>query len=226
MGMSLTVIIPTLNEGESIGPTIDQIPRDVPWLDVKILVIDGNSTDNTVAEAEKRGAKVVNEPRKGYGRAYKTGFSLVDTDFVATLDGDTTYPANKIPHVLAFLINHDLDFVTCNRLDRMDRDAMSMTHKIGNWGLTFGTNLFHGINIRDSQSGMWVFKREVIGKVNLTSDGMPLSEEFKIEAFRRGLRAIEIPVPFHSRVGEVKLNTWEDGIWNLWFLVTKMKDFR
>ena len=226
MGMSLTVIIPTLNEGESIGPTIDQIPRDVPWLDVKVLVIDGNSTDNTAAEAEKRGAKVVNEPRKGYGRAYKTGFSLVDTDFVATLDGDTTYPADKIPHVLAFLINNDLDFVTCNRLDRMDRDAMSMTHKIGNWGLTFGTNLFHGINIRDSQSGMWVFKREVIGKVNLTSDGMPLSEEFKIEAFRRGLRAIEIPVPFHSRVGEVKLNTWEDGVWNLWFLVTKMKDFR
>ena len=55
---------------------------------------------------------------------------------------------------------------------------------------------------------------------------MPLSEEFKIEAFKRGLRAIEIPVPFHARVGEVKLNTWEDGIWNLWFLVTKMKDFR
>jgi len=147
-------------------------------------------------------------------------------DFVATLDGDTTYPADKIPHVLAFLLNNNLDFITCNRLDRMDRDAMSMTHKIGNWGLTFGTNLFHGINIKDSQSGMWVFRREVIDKVNLTSDGMPLSEEFKIEAFRRGLRAIEIPVPFHSRVGEVKLNTWEDGIWNLWFLVTKMRDFR
>jgi hypothetical protein len=73
---------------------------------------------------------------------------------------------------------------------------------------------------------MWVFKKEVISKVNLTSDGMPLSEEFKIEAFKRGLRAVEIPVPFHARVGEVKLNTWEDGIWNLWFLVTKMRDFR
>ena len=225
MGISLTVIIPTLNEGESIGPTIDQIPRDLPWLDVKVLVIDGNSTDGTVEESEIRGAKVVNESRKGYGRAYKTGFSLVDTDYVATLDGDTTYPADKIPHVLAFLINNNLDFVTCNRLDKMDSDAMSMTHKVGNWGLALGTNLFHGINIRDSQSGMWVFKKEVIGKVKLTSDGMPLSEEFKIEAFKRGLRAVEIPVPFHSRVGEVKLNTWEDGIWNLWFLVTKMRDF-
>ena len=113
MTISLTVIIPTLNEGESIGPTIDQIPRDLPWLDVKVLIVDGNSTDNTAEEAKKRGAVVHNEPRKGYGRAYKTGFSLIDTDYVATIDGDTTYPADKIPHVLAFLINHNLDFVTC-----------------------------------------------------------------------------------------------------------------
>ena len=60
MGVSLTVIIPTLNEGESIGPTIDQIPRDIPWLDVKVLIVDGNSKDNTAEEAEKRGAKVHN----------------------------------------------------------------------------------------------------------------------------------------------------------------------
>ena len=67
MSITLTVMIPTLNEGESIGPTIDQIPRNLPWLDVKVLIIDGNSTDNTAEEAEKRGAIVHNEPRKGYG---------------------------------------------------------------------------------------------------------------------------------------------------------------
>ena len=89
----------------------DQIPRNLPWLDVKVLIVDGNSTDNTAEEAEKRGAIVHNEPRKGYGRAYKTGFSLVDTDYVATIDGDTTYPADKIPHVLAFLINNNLDLI-------------------------------------------------------------------------------------------------------------------
>ena len=72
---SLTVIIPTLNEGESIGPTIDAIPRDLEWLKVDIIVVDGNSTDATAAEAEKRGARVINERRKGYGRAYKTGFA-------------------------------------------------------------------------------------------------------------------------------------------------------
>ena len=90
MPKEVTVIIPTLNEGESIGATIDSIPSDVPGMSIEILVIDGNSTDNTVEEAEKRGAKVVTEKRKGYGRAYKTGFKEAKTEFIATMDGDTT----------------------------------------------------------------------------------------------------------------------------------------
>lgn len=225
MARSLTVIIPTLNEGESIGPTIDAIPRDLPWLDVEVLIVDGASTDATVAEAEARGARAIIERRKGYGRAYKTGFAAAGTEFIATLDGDTTYPAESIPHVLALLIRRRLDFITCNRLTRMDPDAMSLSHRIGNWALSFGTNLFHGLRIVDSQSGMWVFRRAALDRLRLTADGMPLSEEIKIEAFRRGLRAVEIPVDFHSRVGEVKLNTWRDGFCNLWFLVPKMHAF-
>jgi hypothetical protein len=55
---------------------------------------------------------------------------------------------------------------------------------------------------------------------------MPLSEEIKIETFRRGLKVLEIPVEYRDRIGEVKLNTWDDGVQNLWFLVTKMADFR
>ena len=69
---TLTVVIPTLNEGKSIGLTIDVIPRDLDWLQVDIIAVDGNSTDATAAEAEKRRARVINVPRKGYGRAYKT----------------------------------------------------------------------------------------------------------------------------------------------------------
>jgi glycosyltransferase involved in cell wall biosynthesis len=223
---TLTVVIPTLNEGESIGPTIDAIPRDLDWLEVDIIVVDGNSADTTAAEAEKRGARVINEPRKGYGRAYKTGFAATTSEFIATLDGDTTYPAEIIPHVLALLLNRELDFISCNRLSMMDPDAMSMTHKVGNWSLTQATNILHGIHIHDSQSGMWIFRRRILKEIRLTSDGMPLSEEIKIETFRRGLKVLEIPVGYRARIGDVKLNTMEDGIRNLWFLVTKMADFR
>ena len=97
MSISLTVMIPTLNEGESIGPTIDQIPRNLPWLDVKVLIIDGNSTDNTAEEAEKRGAIVHNEPRKGYGRAYKTGFSLIDTCLLYTSPSPRDATLSRMP---------------------------------------------------------------------------------------------------------------------------------
>jgi hypothetical protein len=73
---------------------------------------------------------------------------------------------------------------------------------------------------------MWIFRRHILKEIRLTSDGMPLSEEIKIETFRRGLNVLEIPVEYRARIGDVKLNTMEDGIRNLWFLLTKMADFR
>ena len=222
----VTVVIPTRNEEAAIVDTIRSIPNDGWCEKLDFLIIDGNSTDRTRELATEEGAWVVLEPRKGYGRAYRTGFAIAPGDIIVTLDADCTYPGEEVPRLVRKLVEDDLKFITCDRLRRAEDGAMSGLHGFGNWGLSATARMLFWYGIHDSQSGMWVFRREVIDKVNLTSDGMPLSEEFKIEAFRRGLRAIEIPVPFHSRVGEVKLNTWEDGIWNLWFLVTKMKDFR
>ena len=78
------------------------------------------------------------------------------------------------------------------------------------------------MKIKDSQSGMWVFKREVLDKINLTSDGMPLSEEIKIEVFKnKEIKAIEIPVEYRIRIGDIKLDTWGDGWGNWKFLFRK-----
>jgi hypothetical protein len=82
--------------------------------------------------------------------------------------------------------------------------------------------LLFGIRIHDSQSGMWVFKRSILPLLNVTSDGMPLSEELKIEAFRRrDLVSRELPIYYKARVGESKLNLWADGFGNLVFLFRK-----
>jgi hypothetical protein len=74
--------------------------------------------------------------------------------------------------------------------------------------------------MRDSQSGMWVFRRDVLDRLVLSDDGMPMSEEIKIEAFRK-TRSREVPIIYRRRVGEVKLSSWKDGWKNMKFLFKK-----
>ena len=83
------------------------------------------------------------------------------------------------------------------------------------------TNLLFRMHIKDSQSGMWIFRREILHKIELTSDGMPLSEEIKIEAWWKDLKAKEVPIVYRMRKGVAKLQSWQDGMRNLKFLFKK-----
>ena len=217
--MKISVVIPTLNEEDSIGHVLDKIPRD-PRYEWEIIIVDGDSKDRTREIAREKGAKVIVEKRKGYGRAYKTGFAAATGDIIVTLDGDDTYPAEKILELVDYLLVNNLDFISCERFTLMKEGAMSLTHKVGNKILTWTTRLLFGVKIKDSQSGMWVFRRSILKDLNLTSDGMPFSEEIKIEAWRK-FRCQEVPIEYRERKGEVKLNTWKDGFNNLKFLFKK-----
>lgn len=213
-----TVVIPTLNEAASIGPVLDQLPEGL----LEVLVVDGNSKDGTQEIATSKGARVINEPRKGYGRAYKTGFKAARGDFIVTLDGDMTYPAERVPDLVAMLDAEGLDFITCDRLSRLTKDAMSGKHRLGNFALSTTSRLLFRVPVKDSQSGMWVFRRQVLKDLTMTSDGMPFSEEIKIEAFRaRPGRCREVPIEYRIRVGEAVLSSWSDGMANLRFLFRK-----
>ena len=219
--VKVTVIIPTLNEEESIGATIDEIPREF-CEQLEIMIVDGRSTDKTVKIAKSKGARAVMEPRKGYGRAYKTGFKNAKGDIIATLDGDTTYPAKDIPKLVKMLNDKKLDFITCDRLSTLSGDAMGRKHRFGNWVLVKTMNILHGMHLKDSQSGMWVFRREILAKINVTSNGMALSEEIKIECFKnQDIKALEVPIKYRPRVGDVKIETWGDGTANWKFLFAK-----
>ncbi|MEM2870389.1 MAG: glycosyltransferase family 2 protein [Thermoplasmata archaeon] len=216
----VTVIIPTINEEEGIARVLDSIPG-FPGPDIEVLVVDTNSTDRTREIAMEKGARVIQEPRRGYGRAYKTGFEHAQGDVIVTLDADGTYPAEEIPRLVGTLRRENLDFITCDRLSRLEKGAMSAKHRLGNWILTTFMNLLFRTGLRDSQSGMWVFRRSVLEKLELTSDGMAFSEEIKIEAVKKGLRVREVPIAYRPRLGEVKLRSWADGRRNLAFLFSK-----
>lgn len=208
-----------MNEEASIGQVLDEVRAALTGagIDFDMSIVDTNSKDRTREIALSKGAKVIEEPRRGYGRAYKTGFEKADGDLIATLDADCTYPAEDIPKLVQMLNDEKLDFITTNRFARLEEGAMSTKHKIGNGLLNLTTRLLFNVRIKDSQSGMWVFRRESLGKLTLTSDGMPLSEELKIEAFKK-LKTKEVGITYRPRVGEVKLSSWKDGWKNMKFL--------
>jgi len=217
----MSVIIPTMNEEKSIGLVIDEIKDAIgSSMPFEILVVDTDSKDRTRQIASEKGAVVVDEPRRGYGRAYKTGFEKASGEIIATLDADMTYPASDLPSLIETLETRGLDFVTTNRFARMDKGAMSAKHRFGNWVLSATTRLLFRVKLRDSQSGMWVFRRELLDRLELKSDAMSLSEEIKIEAFKKG-KALEVPISYRVRVGDVKLSSWKDGTGNLRYLFTK-----
>ncbi|MDD3398170.1 MAG: glycosyltransferase family 2 protein [Candidatus Methanomethylophilaceae archaeon] len=218
----LSVVIPTMNEEESIGLVIDELHRvlEMEGIEFEVLVVDTDSRDRTQEIAISKGALVVPEPRRGYGRAYKTGFQNAQGEYVVTLDADCTYPVESIPALLQTLKEEDLDFITTNRFGELQEGSMSGKHRFGNWLLTFNMNLLFRLKVDDSQSGMWVFRRDCLSHLDLRSDGMPFSEEIKIEAMRK-LRCREVPIVYRRRVGEVKLSSWKDGRENLAYLWKK-----
>jgi hypothetical protein len=240
--MRATLVIPTLNEAPSIAHVIRLFRtaaseanatlfsgRPIDW---EVLVIDGASADGTAAIAEAEGARVIIERRKGYGRAYKTGFAAAEGAVIATSDGDATYPVEMIPKLVAKLLDEGYDFLTGNRFAYLDRNAMTTEHRIGNRLL----NLFLGVayhrfvsdlpgGLQDSQSGFWVFRRELLGKLRVRQDGMAFSEELKLEAILRGVRFLEVPIQYRERWGPPKLSSWRDGIRNFVYLAQKRLAF-
>ena len=221
----LSIVIPAMNEEEGIGETLDVIPLkalEEMGYPTEVVVVDGESVDRTRDIAREKGARVVIEPRKGYGRAYKTGFESALGDVIATGDADTTYPFDKLPEYLRLFELEKLDFLTGNRFGRLEPGAMSAKHKVGNWVLSTTGRVLFMVNVKDSQSGMWIFKKEILPRLRITSDGMPMSEEIKIEAFSKSdLRSREIPIEYRVRVGDVKLSSWKDGYRNMKFLFQK-----
>ena len=217
-GQSITVIIPCLNEEAGI----EKVLRDMPEYVDEIIVVDNGSTDRTAEVAASFGAKVIREELRGYGRAYRRGFSCATSDLIITLDGDHSYPIDGISYLLEAFLHLHVDFLNASRFPVHDRSAMSFKHKFGNLVLSLVMSILFLRWVRDSQSGMWVLRRSILQDMKLEADGMAFSEEIKIEALRHPrIRFGEISILYSTRLGEKKLNPWRDGVQNLVFLARK-----
>lgn len=214
----ITVVIPCLNEAEGLREVLAAMPAFVD----EVIVVDNNSTDHTAEVAAGLGAKVIREEVRGYGRAYKTGLLHAQGDIIITLDGDQSYPVDALSYLIEALLHSRVGFISASRFPISDPETMSRMHRWGNRLLSLATSLLFLRWVWDSQSGMWIFYRDVLRKMQLVSDGMAFSEEIKLEAMLNpeiGFR--EIPIRFSNRAGEKKLRPWRDGWQNLVFLFKK-----
>jgi hypothetical protein len=124
--------------------------------------------------------------------------------------------------LLYVMCEENVDFITARRWYSKNGDTKSPIRLLGNAVLSGAMMMLYFKFIIDSQSGMWMFKKDILEDLDLTSNGMALSEEIKIEAFTHpGVRALEMPIYYGERIGESKLNIWRDGFYNLWFLLKK-----
>lgn len=216
--LKVSVIIPTLNEAKGIRETIETVPKFVD----EIVVVDGDSADGTREIAAGCGSKVkvVLEKRRGYGRAFKTGFENATGDVIATTDGDGTYPIELLEGVMGFLVQKDLDFVSCSRLPLQDSASMRSRNLIGNVLMTVAASVLWLHYFSDVLSGMWVFRKACLARLNLRSDSWNFSEEIKIEAHTKlGRRFAEYKIPYRERLGETKLVPWKVGIQNISYMM-------
>ncbi len=215
--MDISIVIPTMNEERTIGQVIDSLKYLDP---LEIIVVDTDSKDKTRDIATERGAIVIEEPRRGYGVAYKTGIGRAKGSIIACLDGDGTYPAEIIRPLIDILEINKVDFISCDRMTLRSQNSYTNLHLIGNKILNITISTLYGYRLFDSQSGMWVFRRSVYEKMSNLSDGMSFSQDIKIEAFRHGT-LIEVPIRYGVRITKPKLNTWRDGFSNLFELFVK-----
>lgn len=215
--LKLSVVIPCYNEEDGVRKVIERMPASVD----EVVVVDNNCTDRTAEVATSLGARVVAEKTPGYGAAYKAGLAAATGDVIITMDGDGTYPPEEIERLVELLVEKRWEFLSASRFPLVDPRAMNFTNRVGNAVLTLTAFLLFFKPIRDSQSGMWVFRRSLLSRLKLVSDGMPFSQEIKLEAILRGARFGEGHIPYGARIGEVKLQKWRDGWLNLTHLVRK-----
>lgn len=213
-GHNITLVIPCHNEATGLQSLLPRVPAGID----EVLVVDNNSTDDTVAVARRHGARVISATRPGYGAAYQAGFAAVTTELIATLDGDDQYPIQAIPRLATQLITEQLDFISGCRFP-LTNQSMPPLRQVGNHLLTAAARLLFRCHLQDTQSGMWVFRRRLLHNISCQQPGMAFSEELKLKVILAGLAFAECHISYYPRRGRSKLWPFTDGYRNLLYLL-------
>jgi hypothetical protein len=217
----VSVVIPCLDEADAIERCVRTAREalEAHGLPGEVVVADNGSEDGSAELARRAGARVVHEPRRGYGSAYLAGFAAARGDYIVMADADLTYDFGEIPRFVEEL-DSGAQLVMGNRLDDVRPGAMPWLHRyVGNPLLTGLLNLFFGTGVRDAHCGMRALRRDVLARLDLRTTGMEFASEMIIRAAKERLDIREVPIAYHPREGDSKLSTFRDGWRHLRFLL-------
>ena len=203
----IKVIIPAINEGGSIGLVVSEIPDHVS----EIVVVDNGSEDDTVANAEKAGATVITENRKGYGFACLRGLNYISErsktpDIIVFIDGDYSDYPEELDKIVAPILENDIDFVVGARKKSL-REPGSMTPQqvFGNQLATFLMRLFFRSNFTDL-GPFRAIKYEKLKELRMQDTTYGWTVEMQLKILRKKMSYIEVPVRYKRRIGVSKVS--------------------
>ncbi len=208
--VDVCILIPTLNEATTIGQVIEDFKKEGFF---NILVIDGNSKDDTSQIAEAEGAKVIIQTGKGKGQAVIQAFRLIDSPYVVMVDGDGTYLACEAPSLLEPVQEGRADHVIGNRLENYSPRAFTKLNLMGNRLINMFFGIAYGVNLKDILSGYRAFTLESVKELELNKTGFEIETEISVECILKKQRVLEVPITYlpRSKEGATKLSPVKDG---------------
>jgi glycosyltransferase involved in cell wall biosynthesis len=217
----VSVVIPCLNEEPTIARCVKAAFSALQNNDLsgEVIVVDNGSEDASAELAMAAGARVIEEPRRGYGSAYQAGLAEAKGEFVFMADADLTYDFDDMPRFIERL-ETGAELVLGDRMDNIAPGAMPWHHRyIGNPMLTGVLNVLYRTGVRDAHCGARALRREVLPRLDLRTTGMEFASEMVVRAAQEGLVIDEVPVHYAPRRGTSKLSSFRDGWRHLRYLL-------
>ena len=219
--MRVSVIIPTHNEARAIGRVLADLPRE---LVTEIIVVDSNSSDGTPDVARSMGARVIEEPRRGYGRACFTGFDNAERpDVVVFLDGDYSDRPSELPLILAPIVEGGADISLGSRLGSKSNHGALPWHQVfGNRFAAGLIRLLYGVRITDL-GPFRAARADVFRALALQEASYGWAVEMILKGVLAGHRIVEVPVSYYPRIGKSKISGTVKGTLGAgWFILSRI----
>lgn len=196
--MSVSAIVPVLNEAASIGFVVAELPRP---LVSEVIVVDGGSTDGTREAAEAAGARVILAGGRGYGRACAEGAAAAAGEVLLFLDGDGADRGDLAERLLRPVLAGELDFALASRtLGEREPGSMSWHQVAAGWMAGQGMRLLYGVRYTD-MCAYRAIRKQALARLDMRETTYGWNIEMQMKAARLGLRIAEVPMPYRVRRG-------------------------